>query len=276
VSSASTDWTTIPAWAAPAPGETPDAAPAAPARRRRRAVRLLIMAALVLLALVVVERFGRSYAEDQIAARLRASGVTGDIGVTVGSNWWRPTVLPALVTGDLDQVTVTVGDGSLLGLPVDDVRYVLHGLHGDVSLLNGSVVVRSLDRGTFVMQVPASVIGESLGVPVSVRDGALVAGDDPQPLDVKVDGDALVFSGAALGDRGPQSVPVVDPYLLPCRPAVTVVRGALRLACGGNQVPGILDAPLQGDDGGGDRAPVGELPPPQTTDRPADGSPTGG
>jgi len=233
------------------------------------------VATLVLLALAVVERFGRSYAEGQIAERLQASGVTGDIGVTVGSSWWRPTVLPALVTGDLDQVTVTVDSGSLLGLPVDDVHYVLSGLHGDVSLLNGSVVVRSLDRGTFVMRVPASVIGESLGVPVSVRDGELVAGDDPQPLDVRVDGDSLVFSGAALGDRGPQSLPVVDPYVLPCRPAVTVAGEALRLACSGNQVPGILDAPLQGDPGG-DRAPVGELPPPQTTDRPTGGAPGGG
>ena len=230
----------------------------------------MVVLALVLLALVAVERFGRTYAEGEIAGRLRNGGVTGDIGVTVGSSWWRPAVLPALVTGDLDRVEVDVANGSLAGVRVDSARYVLSGLHGVFPPFNGTVAVRSLDRGSVVMRIPPEVIGQSIGVPVVVRNGDLLAGDPLAPLDVQVVGDSLVFSGRALASQGrPQPVPVADPYLLPCRPRVGVARGALQLACTGTTVPGILQAALQGDDPGGDGvAPVGELPPPQSTDRP--------
>jgi hypothetical protein len=230
---------------------------------------VVVLAVLAVVGLVVTERVGRAYAEGQIESRLRASGVNGDIHVSVGSSWWRPTVLPALVTGDIDRVTVTVTDGSLLGLPVDDVHYTLGGLHGDVSLLGGTVVVRSLDGGTFEMRVPPEVIGDSLGIPAAVRNGRLVGGAERSPLEVRVQGDQLVFSGPSLGERSPQTLPVADSYILPCRPVVSVEGGALRLACTGDRVPGILDAPLQGDEPAdvGPASP-GQLPPPQTTAKP--------
>jgi hypothetical protein len=179
-------------------------------------------------------------------------------------------VLPALVTGDLDQVRITITDGSLAGLRVDSVDYVLSGIHGDVSLLNGTVAVTSIDTGSVVMRIPPEVVSDGVGADVAVESGRLVIGDPPTPIDVDVVDGSLVFSGGPLaGMRRPPPIPVADPYVLPCEPAVSIVDDALQLACAGDQLPGILQVPLQGSAPAstGD-APTSELPPPQSTERP--------
>ena len=274
MSSASTDWSTTPVWAAPAaePDVVPQAGPS-PARRRRRRRRFrraLIAGVALVLVLIAVERFGRSYAEGEIAGRLQAGGVTGDVEVSVGGPWWRPVVLPALVTGDLDQVRITITDGSLAGLRVDSVDYLLSGIHGDVSLLNGTVAVTSIDNGSVVMRIPPEVVSDGVGVEVDIRSGRLVTGDPPAPIEVKVADGSLVFSGGPLTGNGrPPPIPIADPYVLPCEPTVSIVEDALQLACDGDQLPGILQVPLQGSppESTGD-APSSELPPPQSTERP--------
>jgi hypothetical protein len=227
-----------------------------------------LVVAVLFVALVAAERFGRGYAEHEIAARLQEGGVTGDVDVTVGGSWWRPAVLPALVTGDLDRVTIDVRDGTLSGMPVERTRYVLEGIHGDVSVLNGTVAVRSIDSGSVLVRISPDVIARSLSTDVRARGDELVAGNPPSPLKAYVVGDDLVFSGRALADRGrPQTLPVGDPYLLPCSPGVAVADGALELSCTGDRLPGVLKVPLQGSEQPAGSAPVDTLSPPQSTVR---------
>ena len=174
------------------------------------------------------------------------------------------------MTGDLDQVRVTITDGSLAGLRVDSVDYLLTGIHGDVSLLNGTVGVTSIDNGSVVMRIPPEVVSDGVGVEVEMQSGRLVTGDPSTPIDVKVVDGSLVFSGGPLsGKRRPPPIPIADPYVLPCEPTASVVDDALQLACDGDQLPGILQVPLQGSApaSSGD-APSAELPPPQSTERP--------
>lgn len=220
--------------------------------------------------LAAVERFGRSYAQDEIAGRLQAGGITGEVDVRVGRSWWQPSVVPALLTGDLDGVSIAIRNGSVAGMRVDRVDYVLSGIRGDVSLLNGTVVVRSIARGTVDMRIPPEVLTEGIGLPVDIRGGRLVAGDPPSQLRAVVVGDALVLSGPPVARLGsPPTIPIVDPYVLPCRPEVGIVGRDLVLSCAGNRIPGILQAPLQGNTpSSSDPAPQAELPPPQSIERP--------
>jgi hypothetical protein len=282
VSSASTDWSPAPVWAAPGPADAPaehggdgprrEPGQGPPVDRRRggrrvRRRRWIAAAIALVLLLVGVERLGRSYAEGAIADRLRDSGITGDVDVSVGSSWWRPTVLPALVTGDVDEVSVRITDGSLMGVPIDRADYALSGISGDVSLLGGTVGVRSIDRGSITIDVPPSAIGHAVGEPVTIRDGRLEMGQPARPVRARMSGDSLVLEDPAGGQ--PIRVPVVDPYVLPCDPALHVRERSLELSCAGRNVPGILRGPLQGStatDADGD--PAGDLAPPQSTVRP--------
>lgn len=223
--------------------------------------------ALLVLGVVVLERFGRSYAQGEIAARLREAGMTGDVDVTVGRSWWQPSILPTLVTGNLDRVEVRVTEGTLSGIPVEDVDYVLSGIEGDLSVLNGSVDVREVEEGSVRMLVPVSSIGQSVGTPLAVHDGRVVVGQDEVPATVGLVEDNLVISGP--GVVGLPPLPLADPYILPCRPELALVGASLELACSGDEVPGILRGPLQGDTPApGGVPPVEELPPPQSIDRP--------
>lgn len=232
------------------------------------------MSALVILAMVVVglaalEHFGRSYAEGEIAARLRSAGMTGDIQVTVGRAWWRPSVLPAVATGTLDQVEIRIREGSVSGIPVEEVDYVLGGIDGDLSLLNGTVDVRSIDEGSVSMRVLAETIGESLATPIAIRDGRVVVGAEEAPAELRVSGDNLVIDAPDRAGGAPIELVLADPYILPCRPEPGVVDGAIQLDCTGDTLPGILEGPLQGDTPAPDGVPpMEELPPPQSIDRP--------
>jgi hypothetical protein len=214
---------------------------------------------------VGVELVGRVVAERRIEERLRDSGITGEIDVTVGRAWWRPTVWPALVTGDVDRVLVAVTDGELVGLPVRSARYVLSGIEGDISVLDGTVAVERLDRGSVRIVIDPAVIGQGIGADLRIQNGQVVAGETAEPVEMSVEGDQLVLRSAALaGPTAAPSVPVVDPYLLPCRPDVGVRGAAVVLSCSGGDLPGVLRSPLVGD---GDLPPAGpaDLPPPQST-----------
>ena len=224
--------------------------------------------ALVVL-LVAAERLGRSYAEGAIADRLRESGVSGDIDVSVGSSWWRPAVLPALVTGDLDQVRVQVRDGSLMGVPIDRADYTLSGISGDVSVLDGTVAVSSIERGDVAIDIPPKAIADAVESDARIRGGRIELGDPPTPVRSRLSGDDLLLEDPRGG--APLMVPVADPYVLPCKPVLHVGERSVGLRCSGRQVPGVLRGPLQGPapaigpDGGN---PGGDLTPPQSTVRP--------
>ncbi|MFZ4518464.1 MAG: hypothetical protein ACOYOP_08745 [Microthrixaceae bacterium] len=255
-------WDEVPVWAAGA--DTP-ASPAPPPRRRRRWwIALPVAALFVLLLAVAIERFGRSYAASEIRSRLERGGLVTNAEVTVGASPWRPVVWPALLTGDVDRVVVRVTDGTLADLPVRSAVYELEGIHGDLSLRDGTVGVNSLDRGSVRLVLDPAVLGRASGTEVRARGDRLVTADGA-PVGLALDGDDLVVEvpGAA-----PTRVQVVDPYVMPCRPDVSVRRVGVVLACTGDTLPGILRTPLAGVPDGAPPATSDSLLPPQSTIKP--------
>lgn len=250
-----------PAWAVPTSDEA--ASDRLRSKRRRRRVVLLVLAALVVLVMVVAEVAGRRYLAGQVETRLRSSGITGDVEVSVGEAW-RPVVVPALLTGQVDHLRVTIDDGTVGGLPVRQARYDLRGIDGDLSLLSGAFHVRSIDAGDVRIEIDPTALGSVTGTAMRIKDGRLVAGDDRASVEVKVKGSSLILGGEA--EKlwgGPIEVPIIDDWLLPCTPKARLSARTMVLSCTGTKVPGVLIDPLGGDPS--PTAPSGELVPPQST-----------
>jgi hypothetical protein len=252
-----------PVWAAPVPSD--EQGDDAGRRRRNRRIAALAAVALVLFAgVVVVEWVGRRTLTDRVADQLRASGITGEVEVTVPGGL-RPVVLPALLGAGLDELSIRITDGTIAGLPVARADYTLTGIDGDVSVLSGSVRVDSIAEGDVRIEVLPYALSTAIGTELSVVDGQLVAGPDQLQVDAEVRGDALVLSGPAEALwGGPVEVPVADGYLLPCTPGVSVGRSTIVLACRGSALPGALRDPL-GPAVDPGTAPEGSLLPPQST-----------
>lgn len=259
-------WDRVPVWAADGPSDGPPADPGPPGRvpRRRRGAAVLAVAVAVLFLLVATERFGRSYAASEIRTRLERGGLVTNADVTVGASPWRPVVWPALFSGDVDRVTVRITDGTLADLPVRSADYRLEGIHGDLSLRDGTVGVESLDRGSVRLVLDPAVLGEAGGTTVRARGDRLVTAAG-EPVGLSLEGDDLVVSvpGAPV-----TRVRVVDPYVLPCRPDVAVTRRGVVLECVGDTLPGILRTPLSGAGEGAPPATTDSLLPPQSTLKP--------
>lgn len=226
---------------------------------------LLAMVLGAVLVVVGVEIGGRILTQRYAEAELRDAGVAGGVEVTVGSAWWRPSVIPALLTGDLDRVAVRLEDAELYSMPVREADYVLEDLSVDVSLGDRTVTATSLGAGSFRLVVDPSEIGRLLGADTVVEGGKVLIGPDRDPAELTVRGRELVVTSAALSATGGStSMQVVDPQLLPCSPEVRVVGRYVELACTGDHLPGILEQTI-GMSGVADvPAPPAELEPPAT------------
>lgn len=262
---------TQPVWAAPSPDDgapraTDDSTPPErPAPHRRRALWAAAGGVAVgILALVAVaEIWGRGYVADQVEEQLRASGIDGDIIVSTASGW-RPDVVTALAGMGLDELRITITDGSIAGMPVARADYVLKGIDGDVSLRTGEVQVRSIETGRVRIEVAVAEIASATGAELEVGDGRLVT-TDGMGVDLSVEGDTLVLGGPAVRVWGaPMELPILDDYLMPCTPLVAYRPETLVLYCSGARLPGVLREPLAVNDDP-DVAPVGSLLPPQST-----------
>ncbi|UDY34595.1 LmeA family phospholipid-binding protein [Dermatobacter hominis] len=252
-----------PVWAAPAPSDR-DEGETGRRPGTRWAVALAAVAVLLLGGLVALEWVGRRTLTDRVTDQLLASGITGDVEVSIPGGL-RPVVLPALLGGGLDELSIRIVDGTIAGLPVARADYTLTDLDGDVSLLSGSVRVESIGEGDVRIEVLPEALSSAVGTELSIVDGQLVAGPDQLRVDAVVRGDALVLSGPAESLwGGPVEVPVADGYLLPCTPGVSIGRSTIVLACRGSKLPGVLEDPL-GPAFDPDTAPAGSLLPPQST-----------
>lgn len=227
-----------------------------------------VAAAASVVAVVSAEIVGRRAVASQVEQRLRDSGMSGRIEITVGSSPWRPSVLAALAGRGLDELDVRIVDGTVGGLAVTGADYRLSDIEGDVSLGSGAVVVRSIGRGDVRLELPAESLASTVGSELIARDGRLWAAGtlpwDRRAVKLRVvDGSLELGGDAAALWGGPVEVPVADGYLLPCPPEVTVDGELLVLTCHGNDLPGVLQAPLSIDPSD-PSAPTGELTPPQS------------
>ncbi len=237
----------------------------------RRWLPRLAVAALVLVVLgvVAIEWAGRSLTERFAEEQLREAGVAGGVEVTVGSAWWRPSVLPALLTGDVDRVSVRLQDAQLYSLPVVEADYVLEDLAIDVSVADRTVTATSLGSGSVRVMVDPAAIAQALGTSAEPREGGLVLGPQGTPATLRVVGRDLVVTSPAIAtpDRS-TSFRVADPQLLPCEPQVELHDDLIELSCTGNVLPGVLERSI-GTSGVSGEAPSADLPPPATLEQPA-------
>lgn len=211
----------------------------------RRWILGLAVAGLVVLmvGVVVVEVVGRRIAEGVATSELARQGID-DARVSIGT-WWRPSVLSAVVLGDLDRVRVQLEDTQVSGVEVLEADYDLEGLRVDVDVLTGDVAITDLSRGSFRVVVDPATFGAQLGVAVEAAEGALLIGPDREPATLRMDGGELLIDSDHLRERGIDGrLLVADRRLLPCDPTARVVFDVVELSCTGDRLPGILDSSL--------------------------------
>jgi len=236
---------------------------------------VLGLAVVVGLGVLAVEWVGR-FGVDQLAADRIARDVPAEsVDVVMGSAWWRPTVIPAVALGDVDRISVRLVGADLGGFPVAEVDYVLEGIEGNVSVLRRQVEIDSIERGRVRMLVDPSSIATALGTSAELVDRQLLIGPDRVPASVEVSGDDLVISTGDDAGVPAQVIPVMDDWLMPCRPTVRLGNHFLELSCDGDQLPGVLGGTFS--DGGpagrhGEKDATAERPPadllpPETVDR---------
>jgi hypothetical protein len=228
----------------------------------RRWVLALLAATVVVLCvgLVVVEVVGRRVAEGVATAELARQGID-DAQVSIGT-WWRPSVLSAVLLGDLDRVHVRLDDAQVSGVDVLEANYDLEGLRVDVDVLNGDVAITELSKGSFRVIVDPATFGAQLGVEVAAEDGVLLIGPDREPATLRMDGAELIIDSDHLRAQGIDGrLAVADRRLLPCDPTPRVVFDVVELSCTGDRLPGILDSSLG--------QPIDVPPPPAQLEPPA-------
>ncbi|MEI7887409.1 MAG: hypothetical protein WCJ04_08460 [Actinomycetes bacterium] len=202
---------------------------------------LMGLALLVLVVAICVEIGGRVVTQRIAEDQLRSAGVAGGVEVTVGESWWRPTVLPAIFTGQVDRIAIRLNKAKLYSLPVTQADYILNDLQIDLSLRTAKVVASSLGSGSVRVLIDPSEIGALVGVPAEIRDGALLLGSPLEPAQLSLQGQNLVIDSPQLRSAGQvTSLQIADPELLPCNPQVRILGAMVELACTGNSLPGVL------------------------------------
>ncbi len=229
----------------------------------------LAVACVVVLIGVGLEVGGRLVTERETARQLTDAGV-GEPDVAVGRSWWRPSILPALLGGTLDQVDVRLRDTRVVGIDVLEADYRLRDLSVDLDLRTGTVGVTALGSGSFRLLLEPAAITPLVGATLSARNGELRVGPREEPAALRVEGDELVIDSSYLRANGlVDRIVVVDTGLLPCDPDVAVIRDLVELSCSGDRLPQVLTAPL-GARPAGDEGPPAELPPPASVERDGD------
>lgn len=224
--------------------------------------------------LVGVEFAGRVVTERVAERQLRDGGVGGSVEVSMGTSWWHPSFLSAVMTGNLDRISVELDRASLYSVPVLRADYVLEDVRVEISATDRTIRVASIGSGKVRLLIDPAEIGRMMGSEATVVDGRIVVGPDRSPADLRIVGDELVLSGPSIATgAGAGSYRVADPELLPCTPDVRVRSSLVELSCTGDQLPGILAQPL-GLSGRSTVQPPTELEPPLTLDAPTASSPT--
>ena len=217
---------------------------------------LVLVVAIAFVALSVVEFGGRLMVARVAQDQLQSQGIA-DAQVTIGRSWWRPSLLPALLGGDLDRVTVQLRDAQVSGVLVETADYVLEDLDVDPNPFGASLGVNAVRDGSFRLTVSPASIGRLLGVNARVVAGRLVVGPDGEPAKLRLDDTELIVESPYLARlRLPHRFRVLDGRLLPCDPEVQLDGELVELRCRGNRLPRILDASMG--------EPVAQLPAPPT------------
>src|SRR5205823_3663640 len=179
-------------------------------------LRRLVVSLVVIAGLLVAADFGlRLYSEHVVAKEVQRSLHLSERPSVSFGGW---PFVPHAMSGNLPSATVTAKNFSKAGLRLQTVSLDLHALHfPSHRLITGGRGVIHAKTGTASAvltpaDLDATLHSEGLPLSVSIRQGRVSAkvGSLSVGLDLKLDGNTLVLSPAALGAASARiGVPVV-------------------------------------------------------------------
>lgn len=187
---------------------------------RKLRLFVIVAAALWLVGEFAAIPFAESQIEKKVDERAQdVAGASADIDSF-------PLVTRLLLTGRVNEVSVTLDEVVRQRVTFADVRFELSGVQADRgSILSGKVRVTSIDRGTVTATIDVGRLGSVLGRVLS-RVG----------LDVDLDGHTLQV--------GPASFELSS-ELFPCDPDARLEGEQVVISCTVNEVPEPLLEGLQ-------------------------------
>ena len=235
-------------------------------------VTKLVRLVVVLGVLAVLLEFGGRFAASVAAERaIVGTGRAASADVTIGAQPWRPALLPTLAGRPLDQVTAELTDVRVEYLTIDSATYQLDDVQLSYRFSTRPVSIGSIGSGSVRLELSAGSLAAVLGTPVEVADGKVLVGRDRVPARLAVSDGVLQVDAA--GQEFPP-LPVDDPDLLMCPPAVSVEGDRVVLSCTGNRVPALLARALDPPDTGGTPGGPTNLGPSNTVTVPPASGPT--
>ena len=202
-------------------------------------MRKLVVLALLAVLLLGVDEGLRLFAEQQLAGRAREMATDEDAADADIASF--PFLGRLLVSGSVPRVRIRVrrpraGPLRLATVVVDASGVVLDRR----ALMSGDVRLEEIDRGSVHVEIDGGMLSESLGVPVTVRDGAVLVGvrGASVPARAEATDGALVLRVAGL-----PVLRVVLPRLplVPCAVTTVTVEGdRVRLGCEVDELPAAL------------------------------------
>ena len=207
--------------------------------------RLVVVLGVVAVLLEFGGRFGASVAAEKAIVQ---TGRAKSADVTIGEQPWKPALLPTLAGKPLDQLKAELTDVNVEYFTVDSATYQLDDVQLSYKFSKHPVTIDSIGSGSVRLELSAGSLAAVLGTPVQITGGKVLVGPDRLPARLKVSNGILEVSAG--GEAG-TPLPVDDPDLLMCPPAVSVEDDRLVLACTGNRVPAILTRALNPPDTGG-------------------------
>lgn len=200
---------------------------------------LLALVLLVVAAALVAEVLAPRLVEARIEERV-ADNTEGQ--ATVEANIQSFPFLPGLaIDGKIRRLTLTLQDVFGQQLPAD-ASFELEGIHlNRQALLEGTVEVRDVDRGSVSVEVTEQTLSDALGVPVDIRPEAVVL----NPAGASVEADLATQAGnVVVSAAGVGGLQVPLPENLPCEPVLDQEEGLVRLSCAFEGLPAILAAAI--------------------------------
>ena len=207
--------------------------------------RLVVVLGVVAVLLEFGGRFGASVAAEKAIVQ---TGRAKSADVTIGEQPWKPALLPTLAGKPLDQLKAELTDVNVEYFTVDSATYLLDDVQLSYKFSKHPVTIDSIGAGSVRLELSAGSLAAVLGTPVQITGGKVLVGPNRLPARLKVSNGILEVSA---GGEAFTPLPVDDPDLLMCPPAVSVEDDRLVLACTGNRVPAILTRALNPPDTGG-------------------------
>jgi hypothetical protein len=229
--------------------------------------RLVVVLGVLAVVLEFGGRFGASVAAEKAIVQ---TGRAASADVTIGARPWQPALLPTLAGRPLDQLKAELTDVKVEYLTVDSATYQLDDVELSYKFSTRPVTIDSIGSGSVRLELSAGSLAAVLGTPVAIAGDKVLVGPDRLPARLTVSNGILEVSAAG---QVFTPLPVDDPDLLMCPPAVSVENDRLVLACSGNRVPAILSRALQPPDTGGRPGGPTELGPSNTVTVPATSAP---